>query len=345
MSALTGRDLKSLGCQPQDRETLACPALKGRKRCNGQDWGLPKRLCRPSGTWREVAPVPGVDTPGWSNSALSGRRPRRSATGAALYPISIRGAPKRSLGMMRHKSVGASGISSKDLAKMLDAGRAPGASEPATGCGPHKQSTLRKTVRCDLNCRLPINERNGRILKCCLINLNFLAKIPWLGWNGPKVIELSRTWFEGGFRELTASPEPAHAGRVEELACMRTYMMMMGFAFENLAKAIFITRDHSIVSNANLGTWPMSRGGHGFAKAIKSILSQLSPVDENLLLRLEEYVVWAGRYPIPKSARAYKAAEEAGLYKHASSDVKVVEEIFSKLEKLVGKNEPCRQAE
>lgn len=136
--------------------------------------------------------------------------------------------------------------------------------------------------------------------------------------------------------ELSASQEPAHVRRVETLACMRTYMMLMGFAFENLAKAVLITRDHSIVSDTKLGKWPTDRGGHGLAKLIRSILGQLSHEEENLLLRLEEYVVWAGRYPIPRSLRDYKRAEEGRRFTLAGSDVKLVEDMFSKLERLVG---------
>jgi hypothetical protein len=121
---------------------------------------------------------------------------------------------------------------------------------------------------------------------------------------------------------------------------MRTYMMLMGFAFENLAKAVLITRDHSIVSSTQLGKWPTGRGGHGFVKLIRSILGKLSPDEENLLLRLEEYVVWAGRYPIPKSLQGYKAAEEGRRFTLAGTDVKLVEDMFSRLERLVGTYDP-----
>ncbi len=220
----------------------------------------------------------GVDTPGWSNSALSGRRPRRSGHRCSSLPDLDTRSAEEILGYDASQVCGSFGDLIKGFSQDVGRRPTPGASEPATGCGPHKQSTLRKTVRGDPNCRLPINERNGRICKVLPDKFELLGKDP-LAWleraEGHRIIAdmvRRRLW------ELTASPEPAHAGRVEELACMRTYMMMMGFAFENLAKAIFITRDHSIVSNANLGTWPMSRGGHGFAKAIKSILSQLSPV-------------------------------------------------------------------
>src|SRR4051794_21594753 len=63
--------------------------------------------------------------------------------------------------------------------------------------------------------------------------------------------------------ELSSSKESPHLRRVETLACMRTYMMLMGFAFENVAKAVLITRDHRIVSGTRLGKWPTNRGGHG----------------------------------------------------------------------------------
>src|SRR6185369_18021438 len=86
--------------------------------------------------------------------------------------------------------------------------------------------------------------------------------------------------------ELSMSKEPPHLRRVETLACMRAYMMLMGFAFENVAKAILITRDHSIVSNVKLKKWRTNRNGHGLVVLIKAILLEVSPEKEYLLLRL-----------------------------------------------------------
>jgi len=119
--------------------------------------------------------------------------------------------------------------------------------------------------------------------------------------------------------------------------------MLMGFAFENIAKGIIITRNHAVVSGAKLQKWPTNRSGHGLVKLIKVVLSQISPEEENLLLRLEEYAVWAGRYPIPWSSRDYKAAEEGRRFTLGSPDVKLVEDMFSRLEKLVGTHEPWEQ--
>lgn len=143
--------------------------------------------------------------------------------------------------------------------------------------------------------------------------------------------------------ELSASKEPPHLRRVETLACMRTYMMLMGFAFENVAKAVLITRDHRIVSSIKLGKWPTNRSGHGLIALFKAILPKVSPEEEYLLLRLEEYVVWAGRYPIPRTSKEYKAAEEGKRFTLGAPDVKRIEGMFSRLEKLVGTYEPRRQ--
>lgn len=140
--------------------------------------------------------------------------------------------------------------------------------------------------------------------------------------------------------ELARSPEPAHIHRVEELACMRTYMMLMGFAFENIAKGIIITRNQAMVGDTKLQKWPTNRSGHGLVNLIKTVLSEISSEEEDLLLRLEEYAVWAGRYPIPWSLKEYKAAEEAGRFTLSSADVKLVEGMFSRLERLVGTCDP-----
>jgi hypothetical protein len=124
---------------------------------------------------------------------------------------------------------------------------------------------------------------------------------------------------------------------------MRTYMMLTGFAFENVAKGIIITRNHAMVGDTKLQKWPTNRSGHGLVKLIKTVLSQISSEEEDLLLRLEEYAVWAGRYPIPWSLRDYKAAEEGRRFTLGSPDVKLVEDMFSRLERLVGTYDPSKQ--
>src|SRR3954465_746723 len=64
-----GRNLPSLGCQPQDPCRLLSPgAPEGRHTAAEFPCG---KICRPCGAWGFSADFPpGVDTPGWANSAL-----------------------------------------------------------------------------------------------------------------------------------------------------------------------------------------------------------------------------------------------------------------------------------
>jgi hypothetical protein len=67
-----------------------------------------------------------------------------------------------------------------------------------------------------------------------------------------------------------------------------------------------------------------------------------SRAEENLLLRLEEYVVWAGRYPAPLSLEEQNAAREGGRLTISTSDMKLAEALFCRFETLVGTYE-CQE--
>ena len=77
-----------------------------------------------------------------------------------------------------------------------------------------------------------------------------------------------------------------------------------GFAVENAAKAALVVRDPTVITDrgtidrAKLG----SNGGHGLCGIAQSVLSSLSRDEQTLLDKLQEYVVWAGRYTIPMNA-------------------------------------------
>jgi hypothetical protein len=138
-------------------------------------------------------------------------------------------------------------------------------------------------------------------------------------------------------RTLTIAAEPikrrffeiAHVSqniegiRLEQLAYVRAYMLLTGLAFENLIKAIVLARHHSL-SN-------LPRGGHGLLAILDSLKLELAPVEKDFLRRLEEYVVWAGRYPVPRAAGTYITSEREGLLTFRSDDPRLSETLFEKL--------------
>jgi hypothetical protein len=79
-------------------------------------------------------------------------------------------------------------------------------------------------------------------------------------------------------------------------------MMLYGLGIENLAKGLIVVRGGSAaVNNGKLREWP------GPSHSLKTLLNntgvQLSEQEQDLVTRLTAFVLWAGRYPIPKLAK------------------------------------------
>ncbi|KGQ52555.1 hypothetical protein IO46_05880 [Gallibacterium anatis] len=107
----------------------------------------------------------------------------------------------------------------------------------------------------------------------------------------------------------------------EEIGCWNTYKMLMGMSFELLIKAILIQSDISITHTHNL------------RNLANNIEVNLSKDDLNLLDILSEYIIWAGKYPIPK-----KSENLEKLYKLEQENLYDVVEKIGELE-LVSSND------
>jgi hypothetical protein len=121
--------------------------------------------------------------------------------------------------------------------------------------------------------------------------------------------------------EIAEIPQNLEGIRLEKLAYVRAYMLLTGLAFENLLKAIGLLRHQSI----------KERGGHGLVGMAQSLALDLAPAERDYLGRLEEYVVWAGRYPVSRKAGTYVTSERRGLLTFRSDDPQVSETLFEKL--------------
>ena len=80
----------------------------------------------------------------------------------------------------------------------------------------------------------------------------------------------------------------------------------LGLAFENLVKSTYIKRDPNLVTRDRLDSrgWK-TNGGHGL-RDLATALMAIQAEKPDLLTRLEEHVVWAGRYPIPRRSSRFR---------------------------------------
>lgn len=88
--------------------------------------------------------------------------------------------------------------------------------------------------------------------------------------------------------------------REKKLAYMQSFMLLTAIAFENLLKGIAVAEEPA--------GWKALKAdsGHGISTFAASFTT-LSDSESELLQRLQEYLLWAGRYTIPTKPARYVA--------------------------------------
>lgn len=114
--------------------------------------------------------------------------------------------------------------------------------------------------------------------------------------------------------------------------------MLAGFALENLAKGVLISRNPALVEDS--GRLSDSLNTHDLQALVSECLDDLSSRENLVLEEVGTYTRWGGRYPVPlkweqlrdRKMRARKRGRTTGHDKEG--DWKVLGEIYSRLAKL-----------
>src|SRR5690242_10125250 len=89
----------------------------------------------------------------------------------------------------------------------------------------------------------------------------------------------------------SAAPQDLRSG------CFYAAYLHAGLAVENAVKAWLIARDSSIVERGRIARKKLGdRSGHAFVATAQEVLGTLSETERHVLFKLEEFVVWAGKY-------------------------------------------------
>lgn len=99
---------------------------------------------------------------------------------------------------------------------------------------------------------------------------------------------------EGGWIRLT--DEQQHL--CSRLGIGRVFYFLAGLAFENRIKGILVARNRDLAAGGRLSKYLTGR--HNLQELFQQMNFTLSADEKNLVERLSETVVWAGRYPVPK---------------------------------------------
>jgi hypothetical protein len=132
---------------------------------------------------------------------------------------------------------------------------------------------------------------------------------------------------------MKAQHERGDRNRVEQLACMQTYMLLQGLAFENTAKGILVSRKSSVVTEEKLSPPPDVH--QQLSAVISQLLGRTSAAENKLLARVQEYLVWAGKYPVHKVAEECETASKKGHRVLSFSDVELADRIFGRLDACI----------
>ena len=134
--------------------------------------------------------------------------------------------------------------------------------------------------------------------------------------------------------EAFAIPPASPGAQEKRFAFFHSYMLLIGLAFENLIKGICIGRDPTLVNRERIEGGILSRGGHGIADGAKQILD-LASNESQLLQRVEEYLFWAGRYPLPLKSTIYHNSEVQKLRSGRSDDPPLINDLFQRFIKVL----------
>lgn len=135
------------------------------------------------------------------------------------------------------------------------------------------------------------------------------------------------------FNNLRELSQSMPGVRVKKLAYFHSFMLLTGLAFENLIKGILIGRCKTIVNQESIDTshWG-GKSGHGIEELARKVTS-ISSDESNLLKRLQESLIWGGRYPIPKTSGVYFANRD--LLSLLPTDFVLINNLFLRLEGIL----------
>jgi len=117
------------------------------------------------------------------------------------------------------------------------------------------------------------------------------------------------------------------------------YMFLAGASLESLVKAILIGRDMGYVKATQVKS---TLATHNLRHLLNLARFDLTTDQEDLVDRLSEWIMWAGRYPVPKNANpADQFADKLNL--HDSADPAAIDLLFASLHEIYVAEQTARE--
>jgi hypothetical protein len=97
------------------------------------------------------------------------------------------------------------------------------------------------------------------------------------------------------FKKELKSPKPSPHKNCHRINIGPTYLMLVGFAVENFLKGIYVISNPEIIKNDKL----IKLNRHDLLQLFNELHFETTIEEKDLIERLEEFILWIGRYPIP----------------------------------------------
>jgi hypothetical protein len=160
-----------------------------------------------------------------------------------------------------------------------------------------------------------------------------IGRDPLIWRNHARRLKLIAKTLEPGLRKSLKNDQRLEKDREEKMAYIEVYMLLMGLSFENLIKGIVIAKNPELVSESKGESKLMGElKTHKLSQLARRHLD-ITKKGLDIIERLEEFVIWGGRYPIPASSHHYfKSAQPRNLRSLNSDDPENFERLFAGLE-------------
>jgi hypothetical protein len=87
------------------------------------------------------------------------------------------------------------------------------------------------------------------------------------------------------------------------ISLWQSYFLLMGLAFENILKGLIISIEPDLVNDQEYAKKYNFSFNHNLITMFERNFRQLSISEKELIHRLQKYLIWMSKYPVPKKTR------------------------------------------
>ncbi|MEI6141515.1 MAG: hypothetical protein WCP85_19745 [Mariniphaga sp.] len=120
---------------------------------------------------------------------------------------------------------------------------------------------------------------------------------------------------------------------LESQALMNSCLFLVGIGLENAIKGYIVAQNQNFKELQELNTfgWQI-KSGHGISEMFRINCAVIYSTNKDFLDRIEEYLIWLGKYSTPKMAKFLNVKQE-----YYVDDVVRATSIISEIEEMINK--------